>query len=278
MSGPGGSSKATECVFCGGTPIVQCRYINARWDATYPDHMQLAKEVGREGIGDERTTLSDSGEYLATEFGGTVRAVCASCRDGWIDELDAEAAPHLKPLFDGVPHHITHEAADVVSRWVEMTAVLVEQGQRPHTRPTVTPEQGEALRTGGHAECFAEFDFPLDEGEVLDAHSTGMRMATADGGPVPAEFGDTSWGVVSIMFRRLHIECLHAASPMMMGFMDQCQVVELLGVQNQIRTKRGEPWPESRPLLTQAEAAGLHDEILRRMNNGLQRLNTRRGG
>lgn len=262
-----------ECVFCGRVPVVQCRVVNARWDAAYPDHMQLQRDVEYDSAGGQRSRVSDSGVYLAAGFDSTVRGVCARCRDGWIDELDEQAAPHLKPLFDGLPHHITHEASDVVARWVEMTAVLVEQDQRPHTRPTISPEQGEALRTGGHPDCFAEFDFPLNSGDVLDARSTGMRMGTTGGQATPAGFGDTSWGVVSIMFGRLHMVCLHAATPMMMGFLDHSHVFELLGTQNQIRTRRGEPWPQSRPQLTQAEATGMHDEILHRTHNGLQAFN-----
>lgn len=245
------STSGRECVFCGGGPVVLTRVINPGWEATYADCMPVGS-------------------------GSTVRGVCARCRDGWIDELDATAAPHLRPLFDGVAHDVTPEAADLVARWVATTAVLVEQGQLPRTRPTVTAEQGEALRTGRQPDCFAEFDFPLDEADVLDARSTGTQMRTPNGHRPTSSLSDTSWGVVSITFRRLHVVCLHAASPAMMMLMDYAGVVEFLGVQNQIPTRDGVLWPQSRPQLTRTEAAGYHEAILHLMDKGLQALNHRR--
>ncbi len=82
--------------------------------------------------------------YEVTRPGSTftkkIRATCAKCNNGWMNQLEAEARPYLTPLIDGLPVSLSAEAVRVIARWVTLKTMVAEYN-RPNEDVTPLDER-----------------------------------------------------------------------------------------------------------------------------------------
>lgn len=187
------------------------------------------------------------------------------CNHGWMNDLENEAEDELKRLIDCQPHDVTPESADVVSRWIAKTAVIIEQlSPRP---PAYTPEQLRIMQDSGKPPMFFTYSFAKEPTELVYHRSSPTLLVDADRGPLDPNV-DTTCGVVSIHFRRALFMCVHTASPEMAGALGSFGMSNVLGVQNQVSTDQPEPWPDSRPVLNQMQSETRHEVLVNAINMG----------
>jgi hypothetical protein len=65
-------------------------------------------------------------EWHAVGVGVTVKAVCASCNNGWMAELESSAQAMLTPLILGQDHAVTTEQSRLIVRWFLKTMLMLE--------------------------------------------------------------------------------------------------------------------------------------------------------
>jgi hypothetical protein len=125
------STGDRACVFCGGRPTTK-EHVFPFWlrqavggggDAT---HLRLEGRERGPGVGDQ---LAYDRMWAAPEADVAVRAVCASCNNGWMNDLDHEVEPLIVPLIRNQPCEIAEDDQVLLARWSTKIGLLLE-----HTR------------------------------------------------------------------------------------------------------------------------------------------------
>lgn len=90
------------------------------------DRAQERVRVFRPGT-DRRTELSLPNRAVREAFGAhQVRAVCRSCNQGWMNQVETEARPALTPMLTGHKTHISAVDSHIVAIWAVKTAMVAE--------------------------------------------------------------------------------------------------------------------------------------------------------
>jgi hypothetical protein len=112
------------CVFCGGRVNSKEHVIPGWIDGVFRGHPRK-KRIGdlrhvlREHNGDKAWT----GKFLSL----TVRCVCRSCNNGWMDhEIERPARPSLEPMILGGPVTLDRTAQERVAAWAIKTAAMTQ--------------------------------------------------------------------------------------------------------------------------------------------------------
>lgn len=137
-SGPAGqaSQQQRACVFCGATPVTK-EHVWPQW-LSREDWAELLHRAGddlpqlRLGIGamPDGTTgvvnfLKDRGRS-ASVARHVVKAACASCNNGWMAALEAEAKPVLLKYGEQRHAQLTEWERTVLCRWLLKSAAVFE--------------------------------------------------------------------------------------------------------------------------------------------------------
>jgi hypothetical protein len=109
------------CIFCGDAPVTR-EHILGRW---------IQRLAGIDGSKSGSLTFHTPGTarerfFEAPPLGRTAKVVCAGCNNGWMSNLESEAAPVLTPLFEGRSGVLTEEALAILSRWAFKTAFVID--------------------------------------------------------------------------------------------------------------------------------------------------------
>jgi hypothetical protein len=122
-------------------------------------------------------------KWDGTPFTFTVRDVCESCNNGWMEELETEVAPIIDGLVLGEPRTLSILDQDALARWATKTALVV---MRAVPQPYPIPDEV--------ARWFGENKRPLprsyialgkyvgDGGWPITVHQHGAKLAVAGSG------------------------------------------------------------------------------------------------
>lgn len=139
------------CVFCGGTPTTK-EHIFPFWlreavgGGGSATHLRLdAREYGP-AVGDP---LQYDHKREAAEADVAVRAVCASCNNEWMNNLDHQVEPVIVPLIRNHPLELSDHDRVLLARWATKIGLLLE-----HTRARSDLTRRRSLTPPG---TYAEF-------------------------------------------------------------------------------------------------------------------------
>jgi hypothetical protein len=99
---------AQGCVFCGASKLNK-EHVYPRWLRKATGNYSGALTI----VATERGTMTRRSE---APFDVTVKAVCPSCNNGWMRDLEEKARPLLTPMIHGDRLKLNHVGQRVVAR------------------------------------------------------------------------------------------------------------------------------------------------------------------
>jgi hypothetical protein len=120
----------TICVFCGASGA----NVKITREHTFSDWINqvLTPDVVGPDITYERSIMHGPqagtvNAWPAAEITGhTLRAVCKSCNNGWMSQLEAQARPLIEPMIKGYNASLTTEQQITIATWAAMKAAVFE--------------------------------------------------------------------------------------------------------------------------------------------------------
>ena len=107
-----------SCVFCGSSHEITGEHIFGAWLG----RLGLPQEPSPHRAGPLNRSPREMG--VTPPFKSTVRAVCASCNNGWMSSLEAAAARALPPLILDGRGAIEPNDVPLIAAWVQKTALV----------------------------------------------------------------------------------------------------------------------------------------------------------
>lgn len=120
-------SMARNCVFC-NSPATSKEHIWPNWAARHispsapVDHFLNTVEDGQPDK--DRT-------WPQKQFTMTVRAVCESCNNGWMGDLEGRTKPFFEAALDGKGSVLNADLQKDLAAWALKTLMMVESQQSP---------------------------------------------------------------------------------------------------------------------------------------------------
>lgn len=109
------------CIFCSSSPVT-AEHVWPSW---------LVDRFPRTKIRVRRWTASEILDYPAISIVTRVRAVCATCNNGWMSELENSAKPVLVPLVDGERMTLAADQQTIAAIWAVKTSMVFEHTLGP---------------------------------------------------------------------------------------------------------------------------------------------------
>ena len=182
-------------MFCGGGPLSN-EHVVPRWCVPLFERDPPITAT-RQSVRDE--PIRDG--WVQRSLDLTVRKVCRACNNGWMANLEGNAAPKLGPLIAApTPATLDSEVMDLLAVW-GTKMVLVSQLMVERHPPIIPPEQ---------YRWFFEHKAPFEESKAwvgayrLTEHSA-WSSSTARMGPVGGGAWRSTVNVGSLVFQLLHI-------------------------------------------------------------------------
>jgi hypothetical protein len=118
------------CIFCRATGAT----VKITREHTFSDWINgvLTRDVVGPNISCERSILHGPqagvvNTWTATEIAGhKLRAVCETCNNGWMSQLEAEVRPLIEPMIKGYNASLTTEQQISVATWATMKTAVFE--------------------------------------------------------------------------------------------------------------------------------------------------------
>jgi hypothetical protein len=125
------------CIFCGGRPLTREHVFSSEWlRALMPGTTTFTSDFLR--IDEERNV--DRGTWVekarsagkkAASGSPFVRCACASCNNGWMQELDERAKPLLTPLALGESGTVSAAGLQLLATWATKIALVLDAFMNP---------------------------------------------------------------------------------------------------------------------------------------------------
>lgn len=116
---------ARTCVFCGATPLTK--------EHTLPKWLKSALASDGSSALHVRETETTRIQHFASAYDATVKIVCASCNNGWMNGLEHEVRPFLPNLINGRTVDLTTEDQKALASW-SLKTMFMFAGQNRHPR------------------------------------------------------------------------------------------------------------------------------------------------
>lgn len=137
------------CIFCGGKPLTREHVFSSEWLRTLmPGTTTFTSDFLR--VDEERNVDRRTWEEKAPKPGKKagsgspfVRCACASCNNGWMQELDERAKPLLTPLALGEVGTVSDAGVKVLATWATKIAFILDAFMNPSV---LEPELRRAFR------------------------------------------------------------------------------------------------------------------------------------
>ncbi len=114
--------KRDRCVFCGAAPVT-AEHIFPEWLQEWSG----SSDWGGDPIGEHSVSLdSNRKSYDAPPFTATLRAVCATCNNGWMSRLESLVKPQLRQIILGKPREVEAFFQPALAAWVYKTTMMNE--------------------------------------------------------------------------------------------------------------------------------------------------------
>jgi hypothetical protein len=122
------------CIFC-DEPAGNTEHVFPRWI------------LDRKDMGKSRLTFGNRPGLVLDKTHLTVKTVCETCNNHWMNDLEGEVKPILSPIFDDQAFSINEQQQTVLAVWVTKVAFLLDstKGRNAANRFYTKPE-GVALR------------------------------------------------------------------------------------------------------------------------------------
>ena len=141
----GMESVEATCTFC-GRPIASLEYAWPDWLCDFLTEHQHDWDTQHTEPGSGLTIV----EQVGREIDQTSSSVCETCNTGWIQRLEANVSPFLKPMILGEPTPLPSARRKLLARWAAKTAVIME-GTFPEAVRTPRAAADYLRLTGVHA-------------------------------------------------------------------------------------------------------------------------------
>jgi hypothetical protein len=123
------STHERTCVFCGGEPVTR-EHIFPFWlrqavgGGAGATHYRAAPNLAPPPVGED---LDYERSWIADDAQVVVRAVCATCNNTWMNDLDHAVEPIIVPLIRNRADGVREEERTLLATWAAKIALLLEQ-------------------------------------------------------------------------------------------------------------------------------------------------------
>lgn len=125
------TKRARGCVFCGRRPVTK-EHVLPLWAArvatSIPRALDQDLRIIAGSIGDKKRSWRFPNN---ADFNLTVKRVCKFCNEGWMNEIERNAMPFLRPMIEGERILLDRKAQTAVSAWAAKTAVMARYAHNP---------------------------------------------------------------------------------------------------------------------------------------------------
>ena len=112
------------CVFCGGQPTTREHIFSPKWVADLTSTQEAyTGDFFRQA---EDGTVQREQWANRDGAGGVVRCACATCNNGWMQELDTAAREAVTPLARGEAGTVSANGVRLVSTWAAKIAIVMD--------------------------------------------------------------------------------------------------------------------------------------------------------
>lgn len=134
------------CVFCGLEGRMTAEHVFPRWlyDAQPPGSGGVVSTVEQGSSNEEFTTT----QWEGTGYDWTVRAVCATCNNGWLSRMEGRVKPVLTPMIQGQSMRLNANTRRLLAAWAVKTVVV---SHAKEARSRVPSDHYRQLREGAVA-------------------------------------------------------------------------------------------------------------------------------
>lgn len=129
-----------KCIFCGGGNLSK-EHFWPEWASALLPNYPINQHVEKVFTFTEVTKLTKPPEARSRPghmWTKKIRAVCVSCNNGWMSELENAVRPILTPLIATVPHTLTVDSMHVLAKWI---ALKIMVGEHNNPKDAVTPAE-----------------------------------------------------------------------------------------------------------------------------------------
>jgi hypothetical protein len=200
-----------ECIFC-DNPVESKEHIWSTWmhpllqgdpNGKYNRHTITRFPDGQEA-------MTGPTDKPGNAFNIQVRAVCASCNNGWMSRREGEVKPFLEKMIVGAPVTLTEADTETLAKWCAQKFIVMEHSQ---LQTSLTPKNDRvALRKRGDIPPYfriyvGNHDSASRSGSIRHSHT----LALSPEGPLPPLNGtERNIQTISILMGRLFVH-LNAA-------------------------------------------------------------------
>lgn len=142
MSKKVNGKPAKKCIFCGAGNLSK-EHFWPEWAAEILPNFPINQREERLYTFTQLTTLKEPPKILTRPgYAKTkkIRAVCASCNNGWMSILETSVRPILTPLIKGEPFTFNDSSAKILAQWIALKVMVGEHNQ-PDEMVTKLPER-----------------------------------------------------------------------------------------------------------------------------------------
>lgn len=160
------AAMAQNCVFCGATETTT-EHVWPNW---------AAKRMSSVGLVDHWLHVVQDGEgdtdrsWPQKQFTLTVGAVCGTCNNGWMSNLEDRLKPFFEAAFDGKVTRLDALLQRDLAAWAVKTAMMAVAAQNPTESP---------FPASTYADLFANVEPPADMRLWVGAYSGAVSTAYA---------------------------------------------------------------------------------------------------
>ena len=133
-----------SCVFC-NSPATSKEHIWPNWAAR---HISPSAPVDHYLNVVEEGWLDTDRSWPQKQFTMTVRAVCETCNNGWMAELEGHVKPFFEAALDGQADVLSVDLQRDLAAWALKTLMMVESQQSPDA-PVIPPEEDAYVYANG---------------------------------------------------------------------------------------------------------------------------------
>jgi hypothetical protein len=112
-----------RCIFCGSAQLTR-EHVLGDWSRRLAQLVDASPTRHTFHPGDG--SPSRAVDFLAPPLTQTARVVCAGCNNGWMSEIESNAANVLAPLLRGEPATLRPEDQTALATWAFKTAYVID--------------------------------------------------------------------------------------------------------------------------------------------------------
>ncbi len=207
------------------------------WRNHFPDRGQNRESDWGWCVGHNGERIFSSRSWAAEPFDRTVRAVCAGCNNGWMNNLENDAGDLILSLAKGETRSFAYPELEVLMQWMAKTTFVIEKWDKGV--PVAAKDQLLAVQARKVPPRFMMWMYPIRPNGAVKFRTTPCGVV--DMGvyhSVPSE----SWRITSLLFMQVHFLAVYASTKMVDDVLRAMNLARVCG--NSVATRTGGwRWP-----------------------------------